>query len=1184
MIDALPADLGNRLLLCQVELGLRLLERLDASVPVTGAWTLFSGYPFARARGLAEGPDSEWMLNCARHRLWPLRRRRFWTMALHTYATVPQRFRAYRIDVDSGHAKRIEPTVLPHRFDVYDDALTSLPGFSTVKPVWAKPGTYRLFDRRRLTSVHVPGELCSDDVPVGHDLATPTTTNGSPVDIPLCELATVARWMDEKEEELGLGSGSWVKRLAALRLDRRTPGGDDFRAHDVLRLDRLLHLVGMVGAGKSTLMTLVAVWAVRQGMHITLVVGDVAEQLRLTTLFRDLLGEHTAAPILGNTTREQHAQRLHRRLAARGAPSLFDHHDEPAFDELGTACPLDGLRDSRPALPLRFIDAPCNALYGEKPAPSLATSGAELPYSRRHRRLSPQEEDQDEDLGPVRCCPLWNRCPRHQPSRTAVDAPIWIANPASLVQSPVPKQLNPESLRQLELACLRSDIVIVDEADRVMMNLDTMFAPSATLVSKGPESWLDQLHTHKIHELAREGRLQLSEPDVVRWEAALTVVSGATNRIYQMLISDADLRHWVDIDNFSSLSLQGKLLAEWYPAPETSTQDTVACEEEVYEYDDPGDLDDPDVRMPECAPWDERRAEVRALLDRFADDPLGDHGPYGDDAEKLVAAIHDLLNTYNQRGTRRRVHTVLELLLEGSPVARDADWSDRAAKRLEFSLLVAALEQRLDRLTYLWPQVEASLRLDPVNNELVRRPPLDYAPLVPESPMGNVLGFQYLPDERASAADPQGRVTGTLRFFRCAGVGRELLLSLPDIGGDRALSRSGPHVLLMSGTSWAGTSTRAHVLAPVGAVLKPAEEALDAVRKTVFSTCFLYDRHHKPISLSGQDPSTRPAVLREMIDKLARRKPSGEQAPLESELGRVRDPDRRRALLLVGSYREARAAAEQLNDMSRWAGRVRLLIADDAELEHALSGAVSEPAPLVGTLRRGDVESLADDDEAEVLVAPLMAVERGHNILNNKRQAAFGTVLFLARPHPRPDDLSLSIFAINDWVTRLVRGRRAPDSRTRSAFDDLVTGASDLDHAGRVFRREARAEWGRLLARRYSYSALTTAERRSFAWDQLVTIWQVIGRLVRGGVPARVVFVDAKFAPRAAAAMAPVPARSRRADTARSSLLVNLREILAPYFDSSADRTEFADPADAVLVRMLYQPLYDALCGMKELR
>lgn len=87
-------------------------------------------------------------------------------------------------------------------------------------------------------------------------------------------------------------------------------------------------------------------------------------------------------------------------------------------------------------------------------------------------------------------------------------------------------------------------------------------------------------------------------------------------------------------------------------------------------------------------------------------------------------------------------------------------------------------------MTFLWPQVEAALRLDPGGHELTRRPPLDYAPLLPEAPMGNVLGFQYLLDERGNPHSRDGQRTGTLRFFRCAGVGRELLLSLPRLGAD----------------------------------------------------------------------------------------------------------------------------------------------------------------------------------------------------------------------------------------------------------------------------------------------------------------------------------------------------------------------------------------------------------------
>ena len=49
--------------------------------------------------------------------------------------------------------------------------------------------------------------------------------------------------------------------------------------------------------------------------------------------------------------------------------------------------------------------------------------------------------------------------------------------------------------------------------------------------------------------------------------------------------------------------------------------------------------------------------------------------------------------------------------------------------------------------TGLWPVVEAELNLDFTSNVLSRRPPQDYEPFIPESPMGNVLGFQFQPDE-----------------------------------------------------------------------------------------------------------------------------------------------------------------------------------------------------------------------------------------------------------------------------------------------------------------------------------------------------------------------------------------------------------------------------------------------------
>ncbi len=1215
---------------CQVELALRLLETVAPGEPAGGAYALLGGYPFARGLGLDIGERHEIALAAARHLLWTLRRRRSWQEALDTYRRFPERLRGYEAPPNEPPLA-LTPAVAGERFAVYDAALSTLPPFARETLKLAPPGRSGFTDRRRLVSVTLPPTLRPERVP-GHDLTAGRPGDGKPLTITRDDLIETARWMDAEEHDRQVDTpGHWEHRLSQLHFATRDTAGTGFTERRELRLDGLLHMAGMVGAGKSTLMILVAVWAARRPtpLRTTLVVGDVAEQLRISTLLSEI--GIPAVPVLGASTRENHVQRLHRRLAAQGYDNLLDH-DDRRFDDLSTVCVLDALRGTEAAQPLRYADAPCTSLHPERPEPdaeadagphgtlpawlrvgggrtdapqaagpepegSAGGAQADLPAAGLGsgdgtggvsagsplpgHRPDPRDRNPGSGryAGPAYGCPLWSACPRHGTARDQVTALVWIANPASLVQSAVPWHLNDERLRQLELACTLSDIVVVDEADAVQMRLDQIFAPSATLVQPGPDSWLDQLHTHKIEELSRRARLPLTDIEIDRWNASLTVVSTATDRLFRTLISDGDLREWADIDYFSPWTLQEKLLADWFQEHRGPVADRIPDERDVFEAlenDEPG----PDVPT---AVTDPRREELRALFDGFRDDPLGGHGPYGNATDDMIDLARDLLHTLSANETRARTRALLETLLAGTPApAHDPVWMEATCRRLEFMLVLSALHHRLDRLTFLWPQVEAALRLDVTGNELTRRPPLDYAPLIPESPMGNVLGFQFLPDERER--DEDGRHSGTLRFFRCAGVGRELLLGLHRLGADPATGRPGPHVVLMSGTSWAGTSTRAHVLAPVGAVLKPAERALRAIARSRFATRFLYDDEGRPMKLSGTDPKVRPAAARALAAKLGGPGRGGTASPLEQELALIEDGARRRAILLVGSYKEAAIAAEVLQDMERWHGRVRVLAADDADLEYSLLGSAGDRSVAVGTIRRGDLAMFAEDPSAEILVAPLMAVERGHNILNAQRNAAFGAALFLARPHPRPDDLSLAVFAINDWATRFARdeardgdlgapGLGPEDSAT---FSELAAKAGDLDRAWLAFRHRAREEWRHLLSRRYVYSRLSEREKRSFAWDQLVTLWQVIGRLVRGGVPARVVFVDASFAPRLARALAPGVRAGTPPET--DGLLAALRDVLAPYFSADADPACFADPADPALVRLLYQPLYDALC------
>ncbi|WP_328750484.1 hypothetical protein OHT57_33660 [Streptomyces sp. NBC_00285] len=1173
-----PAELSGVKpgLLCQVELALRLLERLAPEEPARGAYVLFGGYPFARARGIAVTREHEVLLTAGRHLLWTLRRRRTWHQALETYAALPERLRAYDVPADDAPARRSEPVVASDRIAVYDIALAALPPLVRKALPIAPVGRATFVDRRRPTSVMLPEHLRPDPVP-GHAPEGGRPGRGEPITLKRADLVETARWMDRIERQEHVESpGYWEDRLSELHIAPRDADRLGFSEDGDLRLDGLLHLAGMVGAGKSTLMTLIAVWGARQEpkLRTTIVVGDVAEQLRLSALLRDL--GLAATPVLGLTTRETHVQRLHRRLASRGLDNLLDH-DLPGFDDLSTVCVVNALRGTEAAEPLRFADAPCTSLYPEKRrAAKKEPDTVPLPEPYRPGRPArPERAAQPhppEAKGTPHGCPLWYACPRHRSARKLVDAQIWVANPASLVQTSVPRHLGDERLRHLELACLRSDIIIVDEADSVQMKLDEIFAPSATLVSPGPESWLDQLQTHRIEELSRQGRLPLTDQEIERWSASLTVVHAATDRLYKLLISDEELREWADMEYFSPWTLQEKLLGDWF-APERTpgAPDGVADEAELYEaYED--DAAEPEPSGPGS---DARRTELTDLFDTFRDDPLGGLGPYGSTTDDLVRLAQDLLTTLSSSDTRARVLAVLHPLLAEGPAdsrAKDETWLDLTARRLEFMLLLSALNHRLDRLVFLWPQVEAALHLDSTGNELSRRPPLDYAPLVPEAPMGNVLGFQYLPDDRERDVD--GRHSGTLRFFRCAGVGRELLLSLHEVGADPGAGRRGPHVVLLSGTSWAGSSTRAHVLAPVGAVLKPSPRSLEAVSKSVFTTHFLYDDEGRPMSLSGTEPKTRPAAARALASRLGSPGRGGAPSPLEQELAKIADDRRRRAVLLVGSYKEANTVADVLHGMERWHGRVRVLAADDADLDQAVrgSGPTSSGSDRATALRRGDLASFAEDRSAELLIAPLMAVERGHNILNAQRNAAFGTALFLARPHPRPDDLALAVFAINDWATRFARDEPGLEQGT---FTKLAVAADSLDEAGLAFRHVARGEWRRLLSRRYIYSRLSDHEKRSFTWDQLVTIWQVIGRLVRGGVPARVVFVDARFAPRTARLLSPGAAASPLPQ--EDGLLTGLRDVLAPYFAEATVPPDCPDPGDPAVARLLYAPLYNAL-------
>jgi hypothetical protein len=1084
-LDPPPGGLTPGALL-DIELAFHLLGRLAPGESALGGYWLLSGYPLLDVlRGPVDpcGKDQQMI---ARHLLAPLRSRRDWTTAVQLYRAVPEHIRGFQLDDDWVPCPR-PAAVLSDRFTVYDEALSKPPGLRRRATKKAVPGRYVVAVRRGRATVDVPDDLPNPVDIVDHDLDA--RQDRQPVAFTWSELLTTAEWMDSEEVRQGLPPGRWTERFADMTLAVRDQEG--FSETRSLTVSGVFHLIGMVSSGKSTLMVLLAVCAARRRQRTVLVLGDVLSALRLVVLLRRL--GLSAAPVVGGSTQAEHIRHLHRVQTVLDPRGSQLQGMEEAADLLSTACALDALRT--PSEPWAYREAPCREL------------------------LKPRQSD-DVDGQPKMDrfgCPLWGSCQRHRNARELVDAAIWVATPASLVHTRVPEELNPRSLRYLELAWRRADLIIVDEADMVQAQLDAIFSPGEKLIAADGESWLEQLADAKDQRLREHLKQQFGDRDVREWSTLVDTSRTLANRIYSLLPREplaygrSTIRNWIGRDCFTEWTLADKLARGWTG----HTPD--ASENVTYEM-------------------------LRLAFNAFVQDPRGLHGRVeGNELAKgLVALAGELVNMAEEDEALARTSQWLLRLRKDNPALLIDDEPKTDALQLEFTLIVALLSNTLDDLVRRWPGIELVLGLEQVPDRFFQRPPDDFSALVPSPPMGVVLGYQY------TEPDTSGEM-GDLRFFRCAGVGRWLLLHMHELfhmDSDR-----GPSVLLMSGTSWAGNSPRYDIQVPVHGILRPHEDDVKAIAASTFHWTPILDDRGQPIAVSGLTGKRRVDALGQMAERLSRRPRSDRPSTLERERDQL-EPDRRRILLVVGSYVEAKRLAENLVGFRPdWDGQVLHLVPDSAP---------DGFDPAWRALGRGNVARFARTG-AWLLVAPMLAIERGHNILTDAGRAAIGSAYFLIRPHPRPDDISYPVQSMNRWAIEqieLMLAGRYP------------RGATGLELLGRDFRSAAYTRWQHLLTYPLIRSALEDeSDRMALDWTQLVTIWQAVGRLVRGGCAARAHFCDAKFAPGVAAG---------GRDSASGSMLLGMREALGVYLADGAA----VDPIDRELAEALYGPMFRALFNM----
>lgn len=1117
-------------LIVQVELGLTLLEQVAPGEPATSVAVLLSGYRYAISQ-LED--DVNWQI-IQNARFYLVRvRGKHWERATKEYIELPQVLRVYSLDSVNCVPRLILSSTAQSRSQTYRQTLSRTPKHQTWTVKLAVAGRWFCkVSQEGNAPVEVPVDIPAAVAAIADSSQEPLIVHfredarNPPVTVTFEELLHTAQEMDYKHPK-----GNWYERLHKIALHLYDAESNDFLAGNVLRLEQLIHIVGLLNVGKSTLLEVLTYHFAKQDYRCALIVNDVVTAVRTASLFWHHLGIE-AAPVLGQSDRANQLKKVHETIFFEEGADITQGGTHPALRWFSPVCPLLALVQSEEKW--EYGQEPCHRLY--------------QPKNQQNNENNPDgdndDEDDDKEDTEYCTCPLYYKCPRHQLEKDVAIAKIWVLTPGSFIHTRFPRQVAKEKITFAEAVYRECHFLFVDEADRVQLQFDEAFAPSEVLVDATREAYLNKVGncTSSIYQSARD---EMAADRLVAWLSGQYFVQNATNRIYHQLLNKADLVEWLGSSPFTGRSLFAKIIRE-VTEPDESQPRRNRRQTRQQRIDA--------LRQRTASPSAKQKNLQKLRLSLLNESKLEKflQNPTNLDCELSVLASHLLRPGDNKEAlakVRKWCCEWLEKHIEDFSKKIDLE---ELARNIHFAILITVLDTQLTYLVDHMPSVRTVLELQDLNEKLLRRPPFDYLPVVPESPVGNILGFCYRDDDRNLRG-------GKLDYFRYVGVGRALLLRFPTLFAIDAWE--GPHTILISGTSYAPGSPRHqdslyytppsyHIDLKPSVLLQPNPNHHTTSYSGISDSRFVFSPlpgfGGVPLSISGCHYAIRKQNVRDLIQILCSSEAGGLNLNDVFQSIRKRaedDPeqwvDRERFLMITGSYDEA-----------DWSHSVMRSLCPDKRLEPLRR---DQASPNLQGIRRSKIQGLKDTPVQGVF-APLLALERGYNILNQFGKAAFGAALFLNRPMPVPDDWQTIVQQLNAWALR-----HENDHRLFENESEPITVIKVAD----AFYRHATNKLRELSNTAYSFHTLTEEERDTLSWNQLVKIWQIIGRLVRGNVPAEVYFLDAKFAPFSAEGLK---------DKVNTSLLVAIIKTLELHVEGVG-----LEPWRLTLARSLYGDFLEAL-------
>ena len=944
-----------------IEAVLYLLSLTAPDADPTKAYLLFTQYQLI---GTTQCSDIEHTLQQARSKLGYYRSQKYWQDDLREYRKkrydAVRAFSIQQVDEKRSFSKAIGPYPYPYEERAKEWVRFWPERVEDLKaPTYAESGTYRYmysFESGDSETVRVKlncaGVDTASSMPVEKNCRPPIT-------ISIKELLSAA----EKMAEICPGDPCFTILKTNIL---KEVNGSTVQPCSELTIREVVNMVGMVGAGKSTLIKVLSFWFHQHGLRMAVVVDTVAETLSLQKYLSSL--GVAASPLIGRSERMKYINQVSQPDEICLSASYSQY--------LTPACLIDGMDEQHDAA----------IVFGKEPCYSLKKGNQHY------------------------LCPYFEQCSGTKMLRDCYTASVVVTTVAGFAASRV------GTAREtfLELAMRDFDLVVFDESDRVQKTLDHFFMPESSFNNYIRECAEDCSAYMKLSSKHREENLAAQRYDEMQRQS-VTVLSCIVKSLHH------ELGAWRKItygDPFSALTL----LDDLYQT-ETEFKIPHAVYQAIYNLIDMQD----EERIRQSTLWAVLDSSCKSTDEFFFDrmyqlwlTELGETFPRPE--KNKARKIQDA-----------RIKLILRLIyfdhfIRGLSDAYEASHETSYGQNELFGFLQTRFRQQQHFL--------------------------------PSALCGNLFGLKKTDEE-------------DIILFRQFAFGRSLMKDLPYLRTDQHGNPAGPHVILLSGSSWAEGSYEYHVNRPVNYILEADAEKRVFLEKTRFFESGFLER------ISGAGDDQRVAQLRAATQKAV--------DLIISEYKRKAG----KILLVVNSYAQALEVQQTLETALRKANcsaRTCRMIAD----------AINAPSGE-DTVRRGEVSRFAQMN-ADILIAPAMAIERGHNIVDEYGHSALSAVFFMVRPMAVPDDIQQKGSKLNGLVES--HCKREPQE-------------SLFAYNARI-RQFAARQWNKMSkTKAFGIAELSEDERKDVVATLFVLILQIFGRLARVTDVSRpaphVYFIDGAF-------------------------------------------------------------------------